>query len=132
MENQQDTSLVVKFDEICDNFEKMLNKNSDSGNFYSPKDGIIFVLISASPEFLKFSINQEECRRKWQEAEIECNHLRDLLRDSNRTNMELESRIRHISTLLMHEVKTRQKFQQENNHMVCILKIYSVAHLKLL
>jgi Rac GTPase-activating protein 1 len=118
MMERRELSLVAKFDDICRGFSNF--ESCDQGmialsrRFFVRFHSIILLCV----EFLKFAKNQEECRQKWLAAENECVRLQAVLKDANQFSSQLEAKIRHISALLMHEVKIRHQLQLEHAQMV--------------
>lgn len=96
MENRK-VSVVSKFDDICRGFSYLIN-DSDK-------------------EFLKFTLNQDDCRKKWQSAENEVVRLQSQLNESNKVNSKLELQIHHITVMLKDEIKVRQRVQQEKKNL---------------
>lgn len=46
-------------------------------------------------EFLKFVRSEEECRRKWHDAEVQCDKLRRRIKEIDQEKLALDTQLRH-------------------------------------
>jgi len=74
------------------------------------------VLLEASEDpFLQFVLNQEQCRRRWQAAEIECQRLQIELGKSEQEVRGLELKLGQARELLNVEMSHRKRTEQERD-----------------
>lgn len=76
-------------------------------------------------EFLQFASNQEDCRKKWLEAEAELKRLQSQLNEANKINSKLELQYHHATVLLKNEIKVRTQVQDEKKTLVSFLQTIS-------
>uniref|UniRef100_T1J3P9 Uncharacterized protein n=1 Tax=Strigamia maritima TaxID=126957 RepID=T1J3P9_STRMM len=90
-------SLVAQFDDLC-RFTSVLTEHSDD-------------------EFLKFVRNQEECRKRWLEAEFELERMISLRNNEISEKNALETKLKHCRNMLSQEMEKRKKVEQERENV---------------
>ena len=68
-------------------------------------------------EFLRFVINQEECRQKWLASVEECHRLSKELERAHKDIKEREIKLHHARRLLDQESKLRRKAEFDRDSL---------------
>ncbi|XP_064613824.1 rac GTPase-activating protein 1-like isoform X2 [Liolophura sinensis] len=68
---------------------------------------------SVEPEFVKFVRSEEECRRKWHDAEIQCDKLRRRVKEIDQEKLALDTQLRHARKQIALEVDKRMATERE-------------------
>lgn len=112
-------SVLAQFDDVCRGFNYFM-QGADAGIIVKsfPLKLCDVKYSTCTLEFLKFAINQEECRRRWLEAEAELKRLQNQLNEVNRMNSKLELQYHHATVLLKNEIKVRTQVQEEKRNLV--------------
>ncbi|XP_069683890.1 rac GTPase-activating protein 1 [Periplaneta americana] len=70
-------------------------------------------------EFHRFAVNQEECRKKWFAAVVECRRLQEELEKSNQNVSSLEGKLYHARRIID---KERKKHQEAETYVASLEK----------
>ncbi|XP_013403957.1 rac GTPase-activating protein 1 [Lingula anatina] len=68
-------------------------------------------------EFITFARNQEECRKKWLEAEQHSKKLHDKIRKLETETNALETKLKHARSQIEHEMKKRTKAESDRDSL---------------
>ncbi|KAK3731508.1 hypothetical protein QZH41_008539 [Actinostola sp. cb2023] len=68
-------------------------------------------------EFLKFVIQQEECRKKWLETEANCLKLKQEIAKLKADNETLDVKLKHARNQIEIEIKRRMKAEAAQDHL---------------
>jgi Rac GTPase-activating protein 1 len=85
-------------------------------------------MVSLFKEFLRFALNQEECRQKWLTAVLESQRLQGELEKVNQDNVVLEAKLNHARRLLDKEKKKRLEAEGNSAALVTKLKTLACMH----
>ena len=79
-------------------------------------------------EFMKFSVNQEDARKKWLDSENELMRLQNQLSEVRKMNSKLELQYHHATVLLKSEIKVRTQVQEDKKNLVnCLFCLFVPA-----
>ncbi|KAK4029477.1 hypothetical protein OUZ56_022467 [Daphnia magna] len=92
MENNISISLLAQFDDAC------MRE---------------FDLNGCDNEFLEFSLGQDECRKRWLEAERNVQIMHSKINEAEKMTSKLELLNHHVTMLLKEEVKVRSSIQED-------------------
>jgi hypothetical protein len=79
-------------------------------------------------EFIRFALNQEECRQKWLNVVLESKRLQGELEKANQDNTVLEAKLNHARRLLDKEKKKRLEAEGISTALVMTHKTLSCIH----
>jgi len=81
-------------------------------------------LFFLSGEFIRFALNQEECRKKWLAAVQETQRLQRELEKANQNITVLDAKLNHARRLLDKEKKKRLEAESNSTALVRKFNIF--------
>ena len=76
---------------------------------------------------MKFSVNQEDTRKKWLDSENELMRLQNQLSEVRKMNSKLELQYHHATVLLKSEIKVRTQVQEDKKNLVnCLFCLFMI------
>lgn len=76
-------------------------------------------MVISFSEFRRFVGNQQECQRKWRDAETELDRIKEKVKALEEENSLLKTKLRHAHVQIEREADERRRIEHNKLELVC-------------